>query len=426
MMKSNYGWKSHYALFVLLLVYMVNLIDRHIMGILMEPIKREFDVSDTAMGLLSGLTFAVFYSALAIPFSRYADKENRRNFVAYCCGTWSVMTSICGLATGYWFLAASRAGVAVGEAGGSAPSMSMISDYYPVESRGKAMGIYYLGPSLGSILGLALGGWIAQNYGWRTAFIALGIPGIVLAMIVRFTLVEPVREKNHHAYDEYGDSMKGIMNELMRNKLFKLIMLAGLMMGFAGYGVAMWNPTFLVRTHSMTLQNAGIVMGLLGGVMAGLGALISGWLCDRLSLISSSWRIGVPALGCLLSLPSAVAFYVSPVNDYWYLFGYEIPVAVIYYMFFGVTAVWWTAPVFSEISEIVSSNKRATAISVFNLGLTLIGAGCGPLFIGFMSDELEVYYGLDSLRWVLLFSTVICYGAGLILFMWAMKYSKKK
>lgn len=170
---SAYGLRSHYTLLVLLFVYTMSFIDRQIMGILIQPIKEEFQVSDTAMGLLSGLTFALFYSVLAIPFGRYADRANRRNFVAYCCAAWSAMTALCGMATGYWSLALARVGVAVGEAGGTAPSLSMIADHYPPERRGRAMGVYWLGPQLGILFGLTLGAGLLStmagvlpSFGW--------------------------------------------------------------------------------------------------------------------------------------------------------------------------------------------------------------------------------------------------------------------
>ena len=162
MTQPAHGWRSHYALLILLFVYTMSVIDRQIMSILIEPIKQEFGVSDTVMGLLTGLAFALFYSTLAIPFGRHADRANRRNFVAYCCAAWSVMTALCGMATGFWTLALARMGVAVGEAGGGAPSMSMIADHYPPQQRGRTMSIYMLGPQLGILFGLTLGGWVAQ------------------------------------------------------------------------------------------------------------------------------------------------------------------------------------------------------------------------------------------------------------------------
>ena len=293
--RAAYGWRSHYTLIILLAVYTMSFIDRQIMGILMEPIKREFQVSDTAMGLLSGLTFALFYSTLAIPFGRYADRANRRNFVAYCCAAWSAMTALCGMAGGYWSLALARVGVAVGEAGGTSPSMSMIADHYPPQLRGRAMGVYWIGPQLGILFGLTLGGWIAHHYGWRAAFLWMGLPGIAVALLLRYTGVEPQRGRWEAtaAAGSAQEPLRLLLRDLWASKTFVRITLAGLMMGFAGYGIGIWTPAFLVRSHGMTLQGAGAIMGLLGGAMAALGALLAGWLCDTLSRRDARWRVGV-------------------------------------------------------------------------------------------------------------------------------------
>ena len=342
-------WRSHYTLLVLLFVYTMSFIDRQIMGILIQPIKTEFDVSDTAMGVLSGLTFALFYSALAIPFGRYADRNNRRNFVAYCCAAWSAMTAVCGMAVGYWTLALARIGVAVGEAGGGAPSISMIADHYPPAQRGRAMGIYMLGPQLGILFGLTLGGWIAQHYGWRSAFLWMSLPGLLAAVMLRFSGTEPARgnwdAKDSIQADAPTESLRALATDLLRSLAFKRIALASLLMGFSGYGIGIWTSAFLVRSHGMTLQGAGMVMGLMGGLAAAFGAVASGWLSDRLVKRDARWRLGVPALGCLLSIPSGLAFYAMPMGEQWQLGPVLIPHAVGFYMCFGFTAVWWAAPV---------------------------------------------------------------------------------
>ena len=243
-------------------------------------VKREFQVSDTAMGLLSGLTFALFYSTLAIPFGRYADRANRRNFVAYCCAAWSAMTALCGMAGGYWSLALARVGVAVGEAGGTSPSMSMIADHYPPQLRGRAMGVYWIGPQLGILFGLTLGGWIAHHYGWRAAFLWMGLPGIAVALLLRYTGVEPQRGRWEAtaAAGSAQEPLRLLLRDLWASKTFVRITLAGLMMGFAGYGIGIWTPAFLVRSHGMTLQGAGAIMGLLGGAMAALVGYGFEWL----------------------------------------------------------------------------------------------------------------------------------------------------
>ncbi len=333
--KSVDGWRSHYTLFLLLFVYTMSFIDRQIMGILIQPIKQEFQVSDTAMGALSGLIFAIFYSVLAIPFGRYADRANRRNFIAYCCGAWSAMTALCGMATGFWTLALARTGVAVGEAGGSGPSISMIADHYPPGQRARAMSIYQLGPQLGIWFGLALGGWIAHHYGWRAAFLAMSVPGLLAAVVLRFTAIEPQRghwdATVREATTALAEPLGVLLRDFWASRTFVGICLAGLMIGVVGYGIATWTPAFLVRSHGMTLQGAGAVLGLIGGSAAVAGTLFSGWLTDILAKRNRRWRVGVPVLGCMLALPTGIAFFLMPAGAPLLIAGMEVPRAMMFY-----------------------------------------------------------------------------------------------
>ncbi len=418
-------FSTHWTLLLLLVVYTMSFTDRQIIGILMQPIKDEFQVSDTAMGLLSGLAFALFYTVLGVPFARYADRANRRNFVAYCCGAWSVMTALCGMAVGYWTLALARVGVAVGEAGGTPPSIAMVADHYPKAWRGRAMSVYMLGPQLGIIFGLALGGWIAHHYGWRQAFIWMAVPGILAAVLLRFTGVEPRRGQ----WDQpvaigpaatpstaqppapvagpgagaaaAGEPFSDVMRDLWQSSAFVRITVAGLMLGFAGYGIGIWTPSFLVRSHGLTLKDAGVVMGLLGGLAAVVGSLTAGWLSDRLAARDPRWRLGVPILGCVIALPAGLLFYLLPAGGSWTMGGTVVPHAIVAYLVFGVATVWWMAPAYAAMADIVPAHRRTTAMAIFNLGLTMIGGGLGPLLIGVTSDLLEPAFGPEALRWSL-------------------------
>lgn len=425
MTQPAHGWRSHYTLLVLLFVYTMSFIDRQIMGILVQPIKVEFGVSDTAMGVLTGLTFSLFYCAMAVPFGRYADRSNRRNFVGYCCAAWSAMTALCGMATGFWTLALARMGVAVGEAGGGAPSISMIADHYPPQQRGRAMSVYMLGPQLGILFGLTLGGWIAQHHGWRTAFLWMSIPGVLAALMLRFTAVEP-RRGQWDAADSINvgaaaEPMRVLLRDLWASRAFVRITLACLLMGFTGYGIGIWTPAFLVRSHGMTLQGAGIVMGLIGGVAAALGALTSGWLSDKLGKRDARWRIAVPMLGCLLSIPSGLAFYLMPAGDAWQVGSMLVPRAVAFYMMFGFTAVWWTAPVYAVLAELIPPHRRSSGMAIFNLGITMLGGGLGPLLVGVLSDQLVPHFGNEALRWALAITTGSCFLLGMLAFAWTIR-----
>ena len=425
MTQPAHGWRSHYALLMLLFVYTMSFIDRQIMGILVQPIKLEFGVSDTAMGLLTGLAFALFYSVLAVPFGRYADRANRRNFVAYCCAAWSVMTALCGMATGFWSLTLARMGVAVGEAGGGPPSISMIADHYPPQQRGRAMSIYMLGPQLGILLGLAGGGWIAQHYGWRTAFLTMSVPGLLAAFLLRFTAVEPRRGTWEAAAGAAAapptESLGVVLRDLWASRPFVRITVAVMLMNFIGYGIGIWTPAFLVRSHGMTLQGAGAVMGIVGGLAAVSGALTSGWLSDALAKRDARWRLGVPLLGCLLTLPSGLAFYLMPAGDAWMIGGFAMPRAIGFYLLFGFTAVWWTAPVYAMLAGLIVPHRRATGLAMFNLVITLIGGGLGPLAVGMLSDLLVPQFGNEALRWALAIGTAAGFLLGSLAFALALR-----
>lgn len=270
--------QRNYMLFVLFIVYSMAMADRNIMGVLIQPVQAEFGISDGAMGLLTGLAFALFYSVLAIPFGRYADRSNRRNLVAWCCLAWSIATALCGLAVGFWTLAAARVAVAIGEAGGSAPSVSMIADAYPTEQRSRAMGIYMLGAHFGVLFGLGAGAWIAQEYGWRHVFIWMAIPGMVVAMLLRFTCVEPRRKTMQLESADIPQTQENflqVLHSLRKNHAFVGIATAGVILTFAGQAIGIWNTSFLVRSYGLSLKEAGAIFGVLGASAAVTGALIS-------------------------------------------------------------------------------------------------------------------------------------------------------
>ncbi len=425
MTQPAHGWRSHYTLVLLLFVYTMSYIDRQIMGVLVQPIKQEFGVSDTAMGVLTGLAFALFYGVLAIPFGRYADRANRRNFVGYCCAAWSVMTGLCGMATGFWTLALARMGVAVGEAGGGAPSISMIADHYPPQQRGRAMSVYMLGPQLGIVLGFGLGGWIAQHYGWRAAFLSMSVPGVLAALLLRFTAVEPRRgiweEAAGAAAAPPTESLGLVLRDLWASRAFVRITLAVVLMVFAGTGIGIWTPAFLVRSHGMTLQGAGAVMGVLGGLAAVTGTLACGWLSDVLAKRDRRWRVGVPLLGCVLSVPLGLAFYLMPATEPWLIGGFAMPRAMGFYVLFGFVTVWWTAPVYAVLAELIVPYRRATAMAVFGLVITIVGAGFGPLLVGMLSDFLVPHFGNEALRWALVIATGVSYLLGIVAFALALR-----
>jgi MFS family permease len=228
-----------------------------------------------------------------------------------------------------------------------------------------------LGPQLGILLGLAGGGWIAQHYGWRAAFLTMSVPGLVAAFLLRFTSVEPRRGTWEAAAGAapapHSESLGLVLRDLWSSTAFKRITLAVMLMAFIGYGIGIWTPAFLVRSHGMTLQGAGAIMGIVGGTAAVTGALASGWLCDVLAKRDPRWRLGVPLLGCLLALPPGLAFFLMPAGGAWMIGSFAMPHAIGFYVLFGFTAVWWTAPVYAVLAELIVPHRRATALAVFNL-----------------------------------------------------------
>ena len=402
------GFRRHYTLFVLFLISAVSLIDRQVMGVVIEPIKAEFHVSDTRIGLLTGLAFALVYCVFAIPLGRYADRAHRRNLIGWCCAFWSVMAMLCGFASNFWQLALARVGVAVGESGSGAASMSIIADLYPPHQRAKAISVFMLGAPIGALLGMSLGAYIAYYHGWREAFIWMAIPGIVAAVLLRPTTTEPLRGLWENAQQARPalphESVMQVMRVAWQSKTFVRIAVAGALLAFSSYAFSIWSTAFLVRSHGLSLKDAGIIMGLAAGPGAVIGSLSSGWLSSHLARCDSRWQLGVPIVGALLACPMAVAFALYPAGSPWSLGALQVPQAAIFMFAMSVFGMWWMAPSYTAIAQLVAPERRATMIALYNFGIMALGAGFGPLAVGALSDHLTLQLGGDALRWAL----VIC------------------
>ena len=254
-----------YAMGILTAVYMFNLIDRQILSILMPAIKAEMQLSDTALGFLSGIAFALFYATLGIPIARLADRWSRVNIITISLSLWSLMTAVCGLAQNFWHLLASRILVGVGEAGSGPASHSLISDYVPLETRSSALAIYSLGIPLGVMIGFSVGGWLEQHYGWRVAFMGVGLPGVVLAAVVRLTLREPPRghaDGRVAAGAAEQPPLKVVASVMWKRKSFRHLVLGIGAQAIAGYGVLQWTPSFLHRSYQMTSSEIGLSLAI--------------------------------------------------------------------------------------------------------------------------------------------------------------------
>ena len=378
-----------YALGLLLVVYVVNFIDRSIVNILLEPIKREFNPSDTALGFLSGVAFAIFYATLGVPIARWADRGVRRDIIALSLFVWSGMTALCGMARSFPQLVLARIGVGIGEAGCSPPAHSIIADYYPPERRGTAFAIYALGIPIGTAFGFFVGGWMAETLGWRSAFLLVGIPGVALALVVRLTLREPPRGHSE-ARRATGPAPEpgAVIRVMWRLASFRHLAAAATLHAFVGYGVAAWNAAFLMRSHGLSVGEVGSWLAGIGIVFGGLGTFLGGYLADRLAPRDARWALWVPGVSTLVAVPFAVAFYLWP----------DLRVALAFAgvpVFFGAM---YLGPTFSLTQALAPLRMRAVASAFMLFLLNLIGLGLGPQVVGIASDLLVPRLASESLR----------------------------
>lgn len=385
--------ERRYALAVLAVVYMFNFIDRQILAILLPSIKTEFQVGDTVLGLLTGTAFALFYVSLGVPIARLADRVNRRNLIALAVAIWSGMTALSGFATNIWQLGLARIGVGIGEAGCSPPAHSMIADLYPPEHRSSAMGVYTLGISFGIMLAYLAGGWIAENIGWREAFLVVGLPGLLLALLVRFTVREPVRGASEQRSDS-GDqpSLREVAGFLLSRKSFVYMAIGAGLSAYVGYSIIFNMPNFLVRSFEIGTTTIGIWLGLIYGVAGGFGFFLGGYLADRIGQRSHKQALSFLAVATVLAAVFNASVFLSPTLT-WCLSLLVVP---------SVISHFYLAPVLSQTQSLVSLRMRAVASSLVLLVINVIGLLIGQPITGFISDMLATVVGVESMRYALL------------------------
>lgn len=390
-----------YTLGALTTMYVFSFIDRQILVILQESIKADLGLMDWHLGMLSGISFAIFYVVLGIPIARLADKGNRRNIVAIALATWSLMTAISGAAQNFTHLLLARIGVAVGEAGGSPPAHSMISDIFPPQQRATALSIYSMGINFGVLFGFIIGGWVNDFFGWRTVFFVIGVPGILWALVIRFSITEPRRGQSEHVtVESVAPPIKAVFALLWSRKSFRHLSLAAALHAFVGYGVGQWIASFFIRTYA--LESTGELatwLGLISGTAGAAGTFLGGYLCDRFGVKDKRWYVWLPAAATLAAVPFSLTVYL--LNDYHTaLWVYLVPV------FLGAM---YLGPTIAMTHGIVSLRMRALASAILFFVLNLIGMGIGPLFTGILSDALSVHYGDQGLRYALV-AVVLVYG----------------
>ena len=383
----------NYALVVLTLVYTFNFIDRQLLSILQESIKIDLSLSDSQLGLLTGFAFAVFYVTAGIPIARLADRSNRRNIVAVSVGLWSFMTAISGFVQSYSQLLAARIGVGIGEAGGSPPSHSIVSDIFPPEKRASALAFYSTGVNLGILFGFLFGGWLNEFFGWRVAFMVVGVPGIILAIIVRATVREPVRGLiENKKVSEKQVPFREVVSLLWQRKTFRHMAFACGLNAFVGYGTVNWIASFFIRSHEMSTGELGTWLALSTGLFGAIGILLGGILGDKLAERDKRWYQWIPGLATILVVPFLLIVFLTN-HQYVALVSVFIP---------GLLQNVYLGNSIATTHNLVGLRWRSTASAILLLVINIIGLGLGPFAIGFLSDFLAPTLGAESLRYSML------------------------
>ncbi|KCZ52130.1 spinster family MFS transporter [Hyphomonas pacifica] len=408
--ETGYKTKGYraYVLTSLLVVYIFNFIDRSIFGILTDPIRNSLNLEDWQMGLLGGLAFAMFYTTLGIPIARVSERRSRMMIIVGSLTIWSLMTVLCGFAVGFASMFLFRLLVGVGEAGCTPPAQSVLADYFKPGSRATAASIYALGVPLGGMFaGLAAGpindfvtgenvhnlfenlGWSWATglvdwkslEGWRIAFIAVGLPGLLFAVIIGLTVKEPPRGYTDppNATKPEAESFLVALKKLARKPTYVHVVAGAAIASFAGYGVAAFSTSFLLRVHELTLTQAALIFSLVLGLMAAIGVFLSGFLADRLSVRHPTALSWMPALGMGLSVPLYWLGYLSP--SVTLMLPPLMAAATLHYFYLG--------PMYAVSAGVVDARTRATAVSITLFAVNLIGLGLGPTLIGFLSTTLK-------------------------------------
>jgi MFS family permease len=372
------------VLALLLLAYIFNFLDRQMLGILAQPIKADLRLTDTEFGAVGGLAFALLFSLLGLPLAMLADRTGRSAVVAGSLAVWSAFTALCGTAAGFTQLFLYRLGVGVGEAGGVAPSVALIADYFPPERRARAMAIYYLGVPLGLAGGTLIGVYIAHAVNWRAAFVVMGLAGLILSPVLRFF----VRDLPRRA-PESPPRLSAVLPSLARKPAFWLLALASAASSLTGYGLALWTPSVLQRSFDLDLLSTGNFLASLLLIGGCAGVFAGGWFADRLGRLDRGWYARLPALAWLITAPAFALGLLAP--NLW--------IAWPFLLVANALNILWLGPVTTAVQHLVQRPMRATAAGSFLLVNNLIGLGVGPLLMGGLSDMLKSTYGVDSLRY---------------------------
>lgn len=409
---------------LLLMVYVLNFLDRQIVNILAEPIREELGLADWQLGMMTGTAFAVFYALAGIPIARYAEKGNRPLIIAIATACWSGFTILCGFANSFWQMLIFRFGVGIGEAGGVPPSHSLISDYAPREKRAAALAFFHMGLPLGALCGLALGGLVADAYGWRYAFVVAGLPGLIVAVAILFGLPEPRKlgaEVGRIAPERPQSTIGETFRLLLAKRTFRHFLIGATLISTVTYAHQAFAAPFFFRVHGEQLALIGdkvglgpggllgVSLGLMTGVAGALGLWLGGKLADRGALKSAGAYGTVTAVSLGLFFPVQILAFLLP----------DASFALAAFAPSILLASMWIGPVQATIQSVAPPHMRATASAILLLAINLIGLGCGPLLLGLLSDAFAAFGGMDpgaSVRWALIAFTLPALPAALIFY----------
>ena len=406
----------YYALGLLTVVYTFNFVDRQLLSILQESIKADLLLSDQQLGLLTGFAFALFYTLAGIPIARYADRNNRRNVVAIAIALWSFMTAISGLVQNYLQLLLARIGVGVGEAGGSPPAHSMISDIFPPERRASALAFYSMGINFGILFGFLAGGWLNEFFDWRVAFFVVGAPGIVVALFVRYTLREPIRGLMEDRQDVATDTPFPEVLKLLWSRLsFRHLAIGGALNAFAGYSSSNWTASFMIRSHDMSTGELGTWLALIMGVGGAIGVFWGSYIAERLAKFDVRWYMWMPTITGMICVPFMIATYVVE-GAYTALIVSIVP-GILFNVYLGNSLAMTHA--------LVGLRMRAVASAILFFLINLIGMGLGPWGVGLLSDMLSAELGNGSLRYAMLYLLPAAMGWSAVHFLLASRTLQK-
>jgi MFS family permease len=388
---------AHFTLGLLFVISLFNYTDRYMIAILLPNIKADFGLSDTQMGVLTGIAFTLFYVVMGVPIARLADQHSRKQILAVALGLWSVMTAACGLAQNFAQLLIARMLVGIGEAGSSPPSYSVIADVYPKHRRATAMAVYLAGAPAGILIGFMLGGWLAERYGWRYALLTVGVPGLVFAFMLIWLFKEPQRGASDRTRDARPVPFWEGLSALLKNRTFRHAALGSAFYNALAVTYVNWMPSFFVRSHGLGVQETGFILALIFGLAQIVGLLAGGYFSDRFARYDLRWYLRVPGIVMLLAAP-------------FFMLSLGIESTSLAFVCLAIPLLvggMQVSPIFAIVPSLVDVRMRAVASAVLILIINLVSGGVGPVAVGYLSDVLAEDYGAHSLRYSLLIITPV-------------------